>query len=83
MAVLNGDRGSPASRARPPTSLQSTGYNQAAVDNNTTEPRATLIGYKSGADAAAQEIAKLLDVPAGQIQPMDPGPRSARPATTR
>jgi hypothetical protein len=48
--------------------LQSTGY-QAAVDNSTSRPE-TLIGYKSGADAAAKEIGKLLDVPAGQIQPM-------------
>jgi len=48
--------------------LQSTGY-QAAVDNSTSRPQ-TLIGYKSGADAAAKEIGKLLDVPSGQIQPM-------------
>jgi hypothetical protein len=48
--------------------LQSTGY-QAAVDNSTSRPQ-TLIGYKSGADAAAKEIGKLLDVPSSQIQPM-------------
>jgi hypothetical protein len=48
--------------------LQSTGY-QAAVDNSTSRPE-TLIGYKSGADAAAKEIGRLLDVPSGQIQPM-------------
>jgi hypothetical protein len=48
--------------------LQSTGY-QAAVDNSTSRP-ATLIGYKDGAEAAAREIGKLLEVPSGQIQPM-------------
>jgi hypothetical protein len=48
--------------------LQSTGY-QAAVDN--TQPRPdTVIGYKDGAEAAAREIGKLLEVPTAQIQPM-------------
>jgi hypothetical protein len=48
--------------------LQSTGY-QAAVDN--TQPRpSTVIGYKSGAEAAAREIGKLLEVPSSQIVPM-------------
>jgi hypothetical protein len=48
--------------------LQSTGY-QAAVDN-TQSRQATIIGYKTGAEAAAREIGKLLEVPSGQIQPM-------------
>jgi hypothetical protein len=48
--------------------LQSTGY-QASVDN--TQPRpATVIGFKPGAEAAAREIGKLVEVPSGQIQPM-------------
>ena len=60
--------------------LQSTGY-QAAVDNSTSRPQ-TLIGYKSGADAAAKEIGKLLDVPAARSSPC-PRTLSPRPAATR
>jgi LytR cell envelope-related transcriptional attenuator len=48
--------------------LQSTGY-RADADN--TEPRdTTLIGFKSGAEAAAREIGRLLEVPSAQVQAM-------------
>jgi hypothetical protein len=50
--------------------LQSTGY-QAAVDNTQARPT-TVIGYKQGAEPAAREIGKLLEVPSAQIQPMPP-----------
>ena len=48
--------------------LGSTGYN-AAVDNAQARD-ATLIAYKDGAEAAAREIGRLLEVPSAQIQPM-------------
>jgi hypothetical protein len=48
--------------------LQSTGY-QAAVDNTQARPT-TVIGYKEGAEPAAREIGKLLEVPNAQIEPM-------------
>jgi hypothetical protein len=48
--------------------LQSTGY-QAGVDNTGARPT-TLVAYKDGAEPAAREIGRLIEVPSGQIQPM-------------
>ncbi len=67
VAVLNGTGVNGLAR-QVADRLQSTGY-QAAVDN--TQPRpATVIGFKDGAEPAAREIGRLLEVPSGQIQAM-------------
>jgi hypothetical protein len=48
--------------------LQSTGY-QAGTDN-TNARETTVVGYREGAQTAAREIGRLLEVPSGQIQAM-------------
>jgi len=48
--------------------LESTGY-RTSVDN-TDAREATVVGYKEGAETAAREIGRLLEVPSSQIQEM-------------
>jgi hypothetical protein len=50
--------------------LQSTGYKVPTVATAATARQTTLVAYRSDAQAEAREIAKLLELPATQVQPL-------------
>jgi hypothetical protein len=50
--------------------LQSTGYKVPTVATAATARQTTLVAYRSDAQPEAREIARLLELPAGQVQPL-------------